>query len=192
MGTRDRILEAADALFYAGSIREVSVERVAEQAGVTKKTLYYHFRSKDDLVAAYLDARQLRTLERYQNWAGSRGAMAERMERMFAALAEAAKQPEWRGCGFIRAAVELADSPGHPALDVARSHKESFETWLQRDLENAGYADAASLARMILVLLDGAVARMLVHRNPDYALEAGRAASLLLQAAESHRLRSTG
>lgn len=192
MGTRERILEAADGLFYAGSIREVSVERVAEQAGVTKKTLYYHFRSKDDLVAAYLDARQQRTLERYQTWAGSRGPMAERVERMFAALAEAAKEPDWRGCGFIRAAVELADSPGHPALDVARRHKDSFEAWFRHDLEAEGYRDAASFARMILVLLDGAVARLLVHRNPDYAVEAGRAASLLLRAAETERLRSTG
>ena len=178
--TKDRIIEAADALFYAGSLRDVSVDRIAEAAGVTKKTLYYHFRSKDDLVAAYLEARHQPTMERYQAWAGGGGTMAERVERMFLALAEAARTSDWTGCGFIRAAVELADSPGHPALDVARRHKASFEDWLCGDLDAAGHDQPRELARMIMVLLDGAVARLLVERDPEHAAVAGRAARRLL------------
>lgn len=181
MTTRDKIIEAADALFYAGSLREVSVDNVAERAGVTKKTLYYHFRSKDDLVAAYLEARLQPTLDRYTRWAGEDGPLPERVERMFATLAEHAASGAWKGCGFIRAAVELADSPGHPAIDVARLHKKSFEAWLESDLVDAGYGDAAFLARSIMVLLDGAVTRMLVQRDPDYARQAGRVARHLLE-----------
>ena len=79
MKTRDRIVAAADALFYTRGIREVSVDNVAEQAGVTKKTLYYHFRSKDDLIAAYLEARHEPALARYREWAGEDGAMVERL-----------------------------------------------------------------------------------------------------------------
>lgn len=178
--TRTRIIQAADELFYAGSVRDVSVDRIAERAQVTKKTVYYHFRSKDDLVAACLDARDKPTIERYKAWAGERGPMAERVEQMFLALSKASRTPEWKGCGFIRAAVELADSPGHPALDVARSHKAAFEAWLRADLEDAGYENASELASMIMVLLDGAVTRMLVDRDPVHAAAAGVAARRLL------------
>ncbi len=182
MNTRDSIIEAADALFYSGSLRDVSVDKVAERAGVTKKTLYYHFRSKDELIGAYLEARMQPTTERYQGWCGTEGPMPERIERMFLRLAEHAEADAWKGCGFLRAAVELADSPGHPALYIARRHKAAFEDWLKEDILASGHADAASLARMIMILLDGAIARMLVHRDPGYAIEAGCAARRLLEA----------
>lgn len=178
--TRDGIVAAAEELFYAGSLRDISMDRIAERAGVTKKTLYYHFRSKDDLIAAYLDARNRPTLERYRRWAGDSGTMGERMERMFHALHKAAKSKDWNGCGFIRVAVELADSPGHPALDVARTHKLGFEDWLRRELSAEGYPNAEELAEMLTILLDGTVTRMLVHRNPRYAAVAARAALALL------------
>ena len=178
--TRNRIVQAADELLYSGSVRDVSVDSIAERANVTKRTLYYHFRSKDDLVAACLDVRDVPTIERYKAWAGERGPIAERVEKMFLALSKASRAPEWKGCGFIRAAVELADSPGHPALDVARRHKAKFEAWLRADLEDAGYENAADLACMIMVLLDGAVTRMLVDREPAHAAAAGAAARRLL------------
>jgi AcrR family transcriptional regulator len=64
--TRRRRLEAADELFSDAGVRAVGVERIAEKAGVTKRTLYYHFRSKDDLIAAYLAERDAPTTERYR------------------------------------------------------------------------------------------------------------------------------
>jgi AcrR family transcriptional regulator len=80
MNTRDRILEAADELFYRDGIRSVSVNTIAEKAGVTKRTLYYHFRSKDDLIAAYLEARNEPTLSRYRRWFDEfDGTVAERI-----------------------------------------------------------------------------------------------------------------
>lgn len=183
MSTRDQIIAAADRLIYAGSIREVSVDRIAERAGVTKKTLYYHFKSKDDLVAAYLEARDKPTIERYRNWAGSEGPLSDRIERMFLTLAKNAEKRTWKGCGFLRAAVELADSPGHPALAVARQHKAAFEQWLADDIASAGFSDSAGLARMIMILLDGAVVRMLVQRDPNYARDAAVAARRVLEGA---------
>lgn len=184
LSTKEKILDAADSLFYSGSIREVSVDRIAEIAGVTKKTLYYHFRSKDDLVAAYLDARRLPTIARYKAWAGDEGSVHDRIERMFHKLADDAENRSWKGCGFLRAAVELADSPGHPAIDVARRHKAEFEIWLGEDMRNAGFDDPTGLARMIMLLLDGAVARMLVQRDAGFARDAATAARRLLQAYE--------
>ena len=68
LSTPDRIIAAASKLFYSNGIRGVSVDAVAEKAGVTKRTLYYHFRSKDDLVAAYLAARDQPNLALFKQW----------------------------------------------------------------------------------------------------------------------------
>ena len=100
---------------------------------------------------------------------------------MFLKLASEAQQSGWKGCGFLRAAVELADAPGHPAIDVARRHKADFERWLAEDIQEAGYLDPNALSRMLMVLLEGAVARMLVQRDPTYARDAANAARLLLE-----------
>ncbi len=178
--TRAAIIAAAEDLFYSGSLREVSLDRIAERAGVSKKTIYYHFRSKDELIAAYLDARNLPTLERYRRWAGREGPMPERIQRLFRHLAKAVESPGWRGCGFIRAAVELADLPGHPALEVARSHKSGFEAWLRSELEADGYPEARDIAAGLMLLIDGASVRMLVQRDPGYADVAARLAGQLL------------
>jgi AcrR family transcriptional regulator len=178
--TREQIIMAADQLFYAGSVASVSMDRIAERAGVTKKTLYYHFRSKDDLLAAYMAARHQPVIERYQKWAGTTGTVGERMERMFGHLARWASDPRWRGCGFTRVICELADLPGHPAAVAARAHKSSFEGWLCGLLEAEGWDDSAELARILMLLLDGGIVQTLTHRDPAYAEAAGAAARRLL------------
>ena len=178
--TREQMITAADQLFYAGSFASVSMDRIAERAGVTKKTLYYHFRSKDDLLAAYVTARDNVEIERYRNWAGTSGSVGERMERMFGHLARWAVAPRWRGCGFTRVICELADLPGHPAAIAARNHKRSFETWLRTLLEAEGWSEAADLARILMLLLDGGIVQTLTHRDPVYARAAGAAARVLL------------
>lgn len=187
--TKQDIIAAADELFYRGSLREVSVDAIAAKAGVTKKTLYYHFRSKDDVIAAYLAARDRPTLERCRRWAGINGPMNERMARMFHALARASRSKHWRGCGFIRAAAELADLPGHPAMSAARAHKASFEKWLVGCLIDEGYKDTEELAKSLMILLDGAVVRMMVHRDSGYAEVAARTARVLLDSAAKQRPR---
>lgn len=178
--TRARILEAADDLFYREGLRAVSMDRIARDAGITKKTLYYHFRSKDDLMGAYLEARHGPAMERFQNWAGATGTVGERMDRMLRNLGGSSNNKGWRGCGFLRAACELAELPGHPASVAARNHKLAFEAWLRSLLEGENRADAADLARMLMIVLDGAIAEILVHRDAAYAEAAGRAARLLL------------
>jgi AcrR family transcriptional regulator len=178
--TRRDILIAAEELFYGEGLRSVSVDEIAAKAGITKKTLYYHFRSKDELIAAYLDARNRPTLERFQQWAGDEGTVAERLQRMFRRLGRCAKSPTWKGCGFVRATGELANIPGHPAIRIARAHKASFEKWLSEGLAAEGHRDCNDLARGLMVIIDGAVMQMLLHRDPTYARAASRAACALL------------
>ena len=182
--TRERILKAASRLFYGEGVRAVGVDAVAEAAGVTKKTLYYHFASKDDLIAAYLEARDAPNRLLFQRWlAEADGALPEKIRALFDRLAAAARRPGWKGCGFQRAAAELAATPGHPAVVAARAHKRKVEEWLAGEIMADGREEAQArlLARQIALLIDGAFAAMLLHRDPSCAEAAGAAAAALLQ-----------
>src|SRR5690606_33866074 len=115
--TRDRIVRSAARLFYRKGIGAVSVDAVAEAAGVTKRTLYNHFRSKDDLAAAYMEARDQPNLAHFrESFEAAEGSAADRMRAVFFNLAESAGSNSWKGCGFLRTAAELVSTPGHPAV----------------------------------------------------------------------------
>ena len=181
--TRKRIVDAATKLFYAEGIGRVSVDAVAEKAGLTKRTLYYHFKSKDDLIAAYLDGRDQPNVRQMGGWfEAAEGNVESKVEAIFTNLARVARHPKWKGCGFLRTAAELASMPGHPAVKAGSRHKKNFETWLTGELSGHGVAEPQTLAREIVLLMDGAFSIMLVHRNPDYVEAAGRAAAMLVRA----------
>jgi AcrR family transcriptional regulator len=186
--TRERIITAASALFYGEGIRRVSVDAVAARAGLTKRTLYYHFRSKDDLVAAYLAARDQPNLALFRKWFDEAdGGLPAKVAAIFTNLARVARHPKWKGCGFLRTSAELANLPGHPAIKIGAAHKKKFESWLRETFEAEGISDAARLARQILLLLDGSFAVVLLHRDPSYMETAGEAASALTEAAMGRR-----
>ncbi|RJT36329.1 TetR/AcrR family transcriptional regulator [Mesorhizobium waimense] len=181
--TRKRIVDAATKLFYAEGIGRVSVDAVAEKAGLTKRTLYYHFKSKDELIAAYLDGRDQPNIKQMAGWfEAAEGGVERKVEAIFTNLARVAKNPKWKGCGFLRTAAELASMPGHPAVKAGSRHKKNFETWLAGELSGHGVGEPQTLAREIVLLMDGAFSIMLIHRNPDYVEAAGHAAATLVRA----------
>jgi AcrR family transcriptional regulator len=189
--TRERIVAAASTLFYTEGIRAVSVDAVAAKAGLTKRTLYYHFKSKDDLVAAYLAGRDQPNLALFQRWFDEAdGVLPDKVAAIFRHLARSAAHPKWKGCGFLRTSAELANLPGHPAIKIGAAHKKKFEAWLRSTFEAAGIAAAPDLARQILLLLDGCFAVVLLHRDPSYMETAGRAAQALVAAALPARRKS--
>jgi AcrR family transcriptional regulator len=182
--TQSRIVKAAAHLFYAEGIRAVSVDAIAARAGVTKKTLYYHFTSKDELIAAYLAERDAPNLAAFARWLReAEGSLPDRMEAFFARMAKAARHPQWKGCGFLRTAAELANMPGHPARAVIAAHKKKVEGWLAETFRDARLSEPEAVARQIAVLIDGAFSTMLVHGDPVYAVAAGQAARVLVTAA---------
>jgi AcrR family transcriptional regulator len=182
--TRERIISAASALFYSEGIKSVSVDAVAAKASLTKRTLYYHFKSKDDLVAAYLAARDQPNLALFRKWfTETEGELPAKVEAIFRNLARAARHPKWKGCGFLRTSAELANLPGHPAIRIGAAHKKKFEDWLRLTFEAEGIGDALRLARQILLLLDGSFAVVLLQRDPSYMETAGEAAFSLTEAA---------
>ncbi|RDL50829.1 putative HTH-type transcriptional regulator TtgW [Ensifer sp. M14] len=182
--TRETIVAAAAKLFYAEGIRAVSVDAVAEAAGMTKRTLYYHFESKDDLIAAYLEGRDQPNLALFRKWfEATDGDLAAKVEAIFVNLARVARHPSWKGCGFLRTTAELANMPGHPAIRIGAAHKKKFEAWLAQVFAEAGIDDAGELARQMLLLLDGSFAVVLLHRDASYMESAGKAAAMLVRAA---------
>jgi len=184
--TKARIVQAAARLFYEEGIRAVSA--VAEKAGVTKKTLYYHFRGKDNLVAAYLQSQDQPTLDLYARWfTETGGSAADKVRGLFTKFGEAASHPRWRGCGFLRTVAELASTPGHPAVKAGAAHKKRFEQWLTDVLAEHGIEGRQELARHIVLLLDGAATVMLVLRDTAYVKTAGDLAGARVEAAARAR-----
>lgn len=180
--TRAQIVQAASKLFYGEGLGRVSMDAVAEKAGVTKRTLYYHFDSKDDLIAAYLEARDQPNLKQMASWfAAAEGGPDAKVAAIFAALARSARHPKWKGCGFLRTTAELAALPGHPAVKIGARHKAAFAAWLAGELEQAGLREPVAVSRQILLLLDGAFSASLVHREAAWFEDAGTAAGALIR-----------
>ena len=188
--TRRRILDAAYGLFYRGGFARVGVDAIAAAAQVTKRTLYYHFDSKDALVAAVLDMQHELALDRIGRWTSSDATDARALTvELFDELAAWCRRPRWRGSGFSRAAIEYADTPGHPARKAARRHKSAVELAVAGALDRRGVEDAARIARQLVLLVEGANVLALIHANAAY-VDAARDAAVALLRAPSVRKRT--
>ena len=171
-----RILETADRLFYQQGIRVVGVDTVAAEIGISKRTLYNYFPSKDDLIVAYL-SRRLRPIE-----VSDDDPPAEQILGDFDRLEKAMRSDGYRGCPFVNAVAELAD-PTHAAHRIAVAHKEKRRTLFRTLLKKLHAPDPDKLATQLMILGEGAVAQALVHGDPNMARAAREAARVLLVAA---------
>ncbi|MBI3517652.1 MAG: TetR/AcrR family transcriptional regulator [Proteobacteria bacterium] len=189
--TRQRILDAAYRLFRRKGYVRVSMDEIAAATTVTKRTLYYHFESKDALLAAMLEAQHRLALAAFKSF-GDRlsGSPAAIIDAMFEALAVWSDTPRWAGSGFTRLVVELADLPGHPARAIARRHKAMLEGHLADVLAAAGVAAPRERAREIWLLSEGAISLILVHGDRRYAAAAAAAAKRLIAPPPRRRSRA--
>jgi AcrR family transcriptional regulator len=179
--TRRKILDAAYELFYRKGFSRVGVDEVAAFAQITKRTLYYHFASKDDLLAAVLEFHSDLALARIRKYEDRySGSPDEIVTLLFSELARWSAKPGWTGAGFTRLAMELADLPGHPARAIAKRHKTAMESWCADLLERAGVPAPKERAREIVLLLEGTVALIVIHGERRYAEAAAEAARRLL------------
>jgi AcrR family transcriptional regulator len=170
----ERILAAADRLFYLHGIRAVGVDAVAAEAGVSKRTLYNYYATKDDLIAAYLVAR-------FQQVAPSDAPAREQLLGYFDHLERRFASPGYRGCPYVNAVAELCD-PKHPAAGIALQFKEQRRQWMRALLERLGANDPEALATQLQLLVEGATAANLVRGDPALARSARRAAEVLIDA----------
>jgi AcrR family transcriptional regulator len=169
------------------------MDEIAAAAAVTKRTLYYHFESKDALLAAVLEAQHALAVASFKTF-GARlgGSPTAIVDAMFDQLAVWSDRPRWTGSGFTRLVVELADLPGHPARAIARRHNALLEKQFADVLAAAGVADAPARAREIWLLSEGAISLILVHGDRSYAAAAAEAAKRLLGAPRVRARRRAG
>jgi AcrR family transcriptional regulator len=187
--TRARIYAAAYALFYRRGFQRTSLDDIAAKACVTKRTLYYHVRSKDELAGAMLEHQHAFVLDQMTRWIGAPGEKATArtlVDRLFDSMARWAEKglkgkERWTGGGFTRMALELADLPGHPARVATRRHKAAVEAELTRRLAASGVTRAAELAAQIQMLVEGTMVLMLIHGDVRYATLAAAAARKLIR-----------
>jgi AcrR family transcriptional regulator len=179
--TRARIIDAAYGEFWRIGFVRASLDDIAARAKVTKRTLYVHFRSKDDLIAEVLAQASELALERLRRMEKNLPEDAEDMiDRVFRDTAKWATTKGWAGAGFTRVVSELADLPGHPARQIARKHKTAVEVWFGDLLTSAGVASPMERGREIAVVMEGALSLMLIHGDESYAEIAARAAKRLI------------
>jgi AcrR family transcriptional regulator len=153
---RQRLLETAGELFYRLGIGAVGVDLISKTAGVSKRTLYQQFGSKDELVAASLNEAGQAIVGNYLPVEGSSGTAREQILAVFDGERSWANSAEFRGCPFINTATELAD-PAHPARQVARRYKLGLRDFFAHQAESGGAADPQRLADQLALIFDGAI-----------------------------------
>ncbi|MFD8075479.1 TetR/AcrR family transcriptional regulator [Streptomyces sp. NPDC059718] len=178
---RERLLSAANELFYAEGVQTVGIDRIIERAGVAKASLYNTFGSKDELVHAYLksrhattSARLLAALARFEN-------PRDRLLGVFDALSESFKGPSYRGCAFIAASAEA--EPGSSTEQASNDYR-AWVRGLFTDLaRHAGVPDPETLGRRLHLLYDGCAVSVRMDGDPGAAAAARATAEILLDAA---------
>jgi AcrR family transcriptional regulator len=187
--TKELILQAAYELFYRKGFARVSVDLIAEKAGVTKRTLYYHFKSKDHLLADVVHVHHELALARIQRWGNSLAdELHPMLDSLFAQLADWAAKPRWAGTGFTRIVMELADLPGHPARTIASRHKTAVERWLACEFAARKIVSPDRFARHVALLIEGCTTLMLIHGDRRYAKAAAEAAKMLVAGQKKSRI----
>jgi AcrR family transcriptional regulator len=153
---RERVLAVAADLFYRKGIRAVGVEEIVNEAGVAKISLYRGFKSKDDLIVAYLERRNVEFWQqwdkRFSPFAGDPRAMLNAITDF---LARRTTQAGYRGCPFINYANEFAD-PSHPGHRVVESNRREWRRRLTAIAEALGASKPKLLADGLLLLVEGA------------------------------------
>lgn len=175
-----RILDTAADMFYRRGIHAVGVDTIASEAGVTKKTLYACFGSKERLVAAYLRERDARWREWLTTWVDRHAtAPQQRVAATFDALEEWIAREAPRGCGFANALAELpsADHPGHA---IAVAQKRWMLDYLTGLAAEAGVGDPPGVGAALLLLHEGVAATAASGALPAPAGHAQRTAASLL------------
>lgn len=181
---RQRLLDTAERLFYAEGVHTVGIDRVLEESGVAKASLYKNFGNKDGLVAAYLDRRHERQIARVTRAVESASTPREQILAIFDSQRDLFARPDFRGCAFAAATAE--GPAGGPNEERSRTYRGYVRTVFLELLQQAGVAEAETLAAQLHLIYDGAQmsARMDAElHNPAIAANARRLAELLLDSA---------
>jgi AcrR family transcriptional regulator len=177
---KERILETADRLFYLEGIRAIGVDTIAAEIGISKRTLYNHFPSKDALISAYLERRFVQPRPSDKSPVEQILGTFDSLERRFASK-------DFRGCPFVNAVAEVGNE-SKAVRKIAVAFKESRRLWFRDLLIQVGVADPEALATQLVLLVDGSIAQDLVRDDPAMARAAKEAAKVLLSGATKKQI----
>ncbi|MET8514276.1 TetR/AcrR family transcriptional regulator [Streptomyces sp. NPDC005077] len=180
-GARERILKAATELFTAQGINATGMDQLSTVANVSKRTLYVHFPSKDELVRAYLQSLESDLLPAPAVPGRPMPGPREQLLAVFDREYPETTAP-FRGCPFLNVSVEVPD-PGHPAHQLAAAHKREFARRLTGIARQAGVLDPEALGEQLALLFDGAAARGTALNSSHTGPCARSIAELLVDAA---------
>ena len=177
---RDRILATASELFYQEGTQNVGIDRIIAESGVAKMSLYNHFKSKDALIAAWLQQRDENWRAWFQDAVETRATESrERLLAIFDVLVEWFEQPDFRGCAFINSTVELVNRE-HPGYQVAVQHQQAIADYILGLVKEAELSHPEALTQQLLILVEGAIVVAMMQGRADAAVHAKQVASALL------------
>jgi AcrR family transcriptional regulator len=180
---RERLLNAADELFYCEGVNTVGIDRVIAHAGVAKASLYTNFGSKDELIRAYLERRHNSRRERIEQAIAVWESPRDKILAVFDQLGDL------RGCPFIRAGAEAP--PGSPVEEANDAYRRWVRSLFQSLARDAGASDPATLAVQLQILYDGSAVGARMDRNTRAARKARMAAEVLVDAHTGSRPRGS-
>lgn len=177
---RDELVSKALDAFYSKGFHVTGMDRLAEETGISKTTMYNHFRTKEDLIAATLQLRH----ERFRDWLVRRVESAaddprDRLLAIFDALGEWFRAPDFCGCMFMKAAAEYP-AMAHPIHLQATEHKQDLADFVAGIARQAGAQGPDALARRLVLLMEGAIVTTHIGRTGDHAEDAKVAAGVLI------------
>ncbi|HEX4791179.1 MAG TPA: TetR/AcrR family transcriptional regulator [Actinospica sp.] len=181
LSARERLLAAADELFYEEGVHTVGIDRVIEHAGVAKASLYNTFGSKEALIRAYLNKRHAGVLARIGAYIERYDTPREKLLGVFESQGRTFASPTYRGCAFVSASAE--SQPGGQVEQASDEFRAELRALFAGLAEQAGVADAAGLARRLHLLYDGAAIGARMDRDPSVAEASRESAEVLLDAA---------
>ncbi|MFI8185731.1 TetR/AcrR family transcriptional regulator [Actinacidiphila glaucinigra] len=175
--TRERLLDAAAALFYREGVN-IGIEALCRAAGVSKRSMYQLFTSKDDVLAASLDRAGSRYLGALLPAPEADLPPRERIMHVFERLESLSASSDYLGCPFLATAFELKD-PEHPASVVARRYKDALTDFFREEARRGGAQDPDLLARQLTVAFDGSSSRVVAQAQHLGGLATATATALL-------------
>ncbi|MFJ5712699.1 TetR/AcrR family transcriptional regulator [Streptomyces sp. NPDC093105] len=174
---RERLLEAAATLTYRDGVG-IGIEALCKAAGVSKRSMYQLFESKDELLAASLEERASAFVAGLLPAVDDDGSPRERILHVFEQVERQAGAPEFRGCRYLAVQIELKDQ-SHPASQVAHRIKANLTAFFRAEAEKGGAQDPDLLARQLSLVFDGASARAGIQADNLIGLIAPTVATLL-------------
>lgn len=181
---REHLINTAIELFSEHGFHATGIDTLLEKAGMSKRTLYAYFRSKEELILAVL--RHKDSLLRNQ-FMGSVDRTADAPEARLLAVYDVAetwfKQKDFFGCMFINAVSEYAEVDS-PIRQVSIEYKKLMRSYLLSLCSQLNVARPVELADELALLLEGAIVTAQVSRNAQAAQTAKRVAKVLIGIAQ--------